>query len=658
MQRLGVVVLHRDEHAVLHGLGDLGAVHLVRQPSGPETAPHEPPDRTAEMARCGDLLARIETLQSRLEIAAVPPPSAALAEMRLDEAADCLKTLEARASEVLGRRQTVQEQWGQAADLLAQAAAYEGLGLPMHEFGGASFLHFATGSLPAENLEDLQKQLGDNVVLLALPEREGRRHVIAVTSRKGRYALDASLGRVGFRQDALTLAEGESVDHFAGRTRAERDQAAGELDDAAEEVRAIAQDLAPVLANLQYVVSTERMILEAEQNFPHTESTVLISGWVPAADAVGVHRRLLEITSGRCAIESADPKGVPDQEIPVLLRHSRLVRPFLMLLENYGLPTYREIEPTLIMAVSWVIMFGMMFGDAGNGAVVALVGAWLMIKGRTLTMRDGGLLLLLAGLSSVGFGIFYGSYFGITEAGGRELGHDPLKGFAIHLMLAAVALGILLMSIGLALNIINRLRRGDVLGALLGKFGVAGVAFYWGCLGIGGYVAMRGAGPPWWAVLLIIGTPLMAVALRAPLHVLMARRRGEHEVGRAVGSLSEAVIEAFVEVFEAILGYTANTISFVRLAAYAMSHAAVLMASFAMGDQLAHGVPGGGGEVLRIVFIVLGNAVAILLEGLVASVQALRLEYYEFFGKFFSGAGRAFKPFRLPVKAQGFSPRQ
>ena len=663
MQRLSFVVLERDEYAVLRGLGHLGAVHLVRQPAGPETAPEEPPDRLAELARCDDLLGRIETLRRRLDIEALPSASAEVPPLRLDQVDQQLKTIEERAAAALECRQATQDRWGRAAELLEQGTAYEGLELPMDQFAGTSFLHFATGSLPAENLEDLQKVVSENVVLLALPQREGRHHVIAITSREGQYALETTLDQVGFRHDTLELGEGETVEQFAGRARGEEEQAGRELAEAGDAVRAVAEQSAQALADLQHVATTERLILDAEQNFPRTQATVLLSGWVPATDVPRVRRRLHEITSGCCAAEAADPDNVPEPEIPVLLRHPRLLRPFEVLVANYGLPMYREFEPTLFVAVSFVLMFGMMFGDAGNGLVVALAGLWLLLKGRTVQIKDAGQLMLYLGLSSVGFGIYYGSYFGVTEIGEVRLGHESLyvkpgapaiESNALQLMAAAVAFGVLLMSLGLVLNIINRLRRGDFVGALLDRFGLAGVAFYWGCLGLLVYVAvLHGGDVPWWVVLAIIVLPLLAMAIKQPLHLGLARRRAEHGVAGGHGTMGEAIVESAVEAFEAVLGYLANTISFVRLAAYAMSHAAVLMASFAIARQLHEGLGGGLGLVCAGIVIVLGNVVAILLEGVVAAVQALRLDYYEFFGKFFSGSGQAFKPFRFPAKEQG-----
>ncbi len=109
--------------------------------------------------------------------------------------------------------------------------------------------------------------------------------------------------------------------------------------------------------------------------------------------------------------------------------------------------------------------------------------------------------------------------------------------------------------------------------------------------------------------------------------------------------MAAAITESLVSAFEGVLLYFANTVSFVRLAAYAMSHAALLMATFMLAAEVGR-LPTGG-PVLSVLVVVLGNLVAIFLEGIVASVQALRLEYYEFFGKFFSGEGKPYKPFCL-----------
>jgi V/A-type H+-transporting ATPase subunit I len=654
MRRLSAVVLERDSRAVLRLLGRLGVMHLLKTEAGPDTAPLSAPDRTADLARAEAILGRIGSLRERLGLEPAGGTAAETSEISLDHAEGLLHPIEERANQLLSRRQEIEQRLDQVAELLDSVESYQSLDIPLDWIGESQFMHFAIGYLPAGRLEAVQASLAPNVVLMPMPLRHGHRPLVAITTHAAAADVDKVLKDAGFTPEIIPAKEGATTATLSDESREEQNWLRRELEQLSEQIRAEAAQVAQPLADLWNQVFIERRILEAEQNFPRTEQTSLVTGWVPAPDVPAVEQQLKQTTDGCYALTVTEPRGVAEAEIPVLLRHSWLLRPFEMLITMYGLPTYHEVEPTLFVAISYVLMFGMMFGDAGNGAVVALLGVGLLWKGRTQTLRDAGLLVLLAGLSSIGFGIYYGSYFGIVEIGGQALGKDPLAGNATTLMVAAIALGVGLMSLGLVLNIVNRLRRGDVMGALMDKFGVAGVVFYWGCLGLLGYAVLsQGGNVPWWLALAVILVPLAAVAAREPLHLILARRRQAHGAGHS--NMGETLVESFVEAFETVLAFMANTISFVRLAAYAMSHAAVLMASFAIAEQIEKGVGGGLGLVLGVLVIVVGNVLAIALEGLVAFVQALRLEYYEFFGKFFSGAGQAFKPFRLPVKDQGMS---
>ncbi len=210
------------------------------------------------------------------------------------------------------------------------------------------------------------------------------------------------------------------------------------------------------------------------------------------------------------------------------------------------------------------------------------------------------------------------------------------------LMYGAIGVGVVMISLGLILNAVNRFRRGDVIGGFLDKFGVAGILFYWGVLAmIIGRDAISSRGLMGAALVVFLVVPALCWIVKEPLEYFL-HRSGDH------GTLGIAVTESFVGAFEAFLSYLANTISFVRLGAYAMSHAALLVAAFMLAEQVKH-LPVAG-TVGGVIVVILGNLVAIVLEGIIASVQALRLEYYEFFGKFFSGDGQAFEPFRLTGK--------
>ena len=649
MRRMSAVVLERDERAVLRELGRLGVLQLTRTRAGPDTAPLSARDRSKELARCDCLLARVQELRQSLGIPSLsqePKPK----EMTLPQAEERLRSMVEQADVLLNRRQRLQQRRSESTAICERVSSYRGLDIPLDQPDRFSFLHFVTGSLPTENLEALQQEIGDNMALLPLPEQKGRQPLIAMTTRRGRLALESALQRAGFQPETLPAVEGATVDTLSEESHREQNQVAAELEQLKAELQSLSAEFAPSLAEIERLTNVERCLLEAEQHFPRTEVAVLLGGWVPTDDAPALAQRVREITNGRCAIETLLPERLCDEEVPVLLRHPRWLRPFEMLVSAYGLPDYRELEPTLFVALSYVLMFGMMFGDAGHGPLLATGGLIAMLTGRTAKMRDVGLLLLFGGLSSLAFGVVYGSYFGLDHFKKYALWHDPLEGNPMGLMSVAIGIGIVIISLGLILNIINRFRRGDVLGGLLDKFGVIGVLFYWGALAlITQYAAIQSRGLVNVAVILFLVFPIAGWALKEPIEYFLSRRAGHpHAPG---SGLFAAITESCVGAFEAVLSYLANTISFVRLAAYAMSHAALLVAAFMMAGEVKYLSVGGG--VLSVLVIILGNLVAIVLEGIIASVQALRLEYYEFFGKFFSGRGQPFTPFRLVANEPG-----
>ena len=635
MLRLRALVLERDSRAVLRELGRLGMVQLA--PASADMASFLPRDRSQELGRCDALLGRVHELRRSLELPHTDEPGPQPAS--LDQAEEDLLALEEQVKLLLGRRQAAVERLHEASVVGEQVSSYRGVALPLEP--DCSFLHLVTGTLPPGNLDALRVEVGQKVVLLPLAERNGRQTLVAMSTHCGWPALESLLQRAAFQPDVLPVAPGATSDTFSEQNGLEQRQLDAELAQLEAELRALAGGCAPALAAAEKLVSTERALLEAEQSSVRSDATVLLEGWVPADDAAALERRLRETTRGRCVIETARAES-PAGQVPVLLRHSRLVRPFEMLVAAFGLPSYGELEPTLLVALSYVVMFGMMFGDAGHGALLAGAGLIAMRRARSPRMRDVGVLLLLGGLSSTIFGLVYGSYFGLEQLKHHALWRDPLAGDPLRLMVVAIGIGVVLISTGLVLNVVNCIRRGDWIGAVLGKFGLVGLLFYWGALAL--VTGLAPARSPCLLILFFV-VPLVGWCLKEPVELVLSRRRGHPAEG-----VLAAITESFVGAFEAVLSYLANTISFVRLAAYAMSHAALLTATFLMADELKHG---SGGVVLSGIVVVLGNLVAFLLEGTVAAVQALRLEYYEFFGKFYSGEGRPFAPFRLATSEPG-----
>lgn len=637
MMRFEALVLERDERAALSALGRLGAVQL--EPSFPN---RDLPllgasERREEKARCDRILSRVADLQRSLNIVLEPGSSEGIA---LDAAEPCLAQWENRVGQWARQREQCQRRLFELQGLSDQIAPFQSLDLPLEAPSSASFLHFVTGSLPAGVVDILVLPGTATVFPFCAPAR-GRQPIVAVSLSAFSASLETALQEAGFEERPLPVEPGRSTGTLFAAIERERRELDKELLKLDEERRRMADAVAVALPTIQNAVVAERRLLEAEEINGHTAASVLITGWIPKEAVPVVERALQTSTQASCVVNAHGPDACAEQEIPVLLRASGWTAPFQTLLTAYGFPGYRDVVPTAFVAASYPVMFGMMFGDVGHGLVLALAGAGLRFF-RPKQFREAAVLLLVNGLSSMVFGMVYGSYFGAPALKTHALWHDPLECEPIALMLGAIAVGVVLMSTGLLLNIINRLRRGEFVAGLLDKFGLAGLVFYWGTLSTLALGYTRGQKWSAWSVGCFLIAPLACWVLREPLE-----QSGRHRANNRpdTSSWAATVAESLVGAFEGVLLYLANTVSFVRLAAYAMSHAALLLATFALADQVRSLTP--GGAALATAVVIVGNVLALVLEGIVAAVQALRLEYYEFFGKFFSGEGRPFKPFSL-----------
>ena len=641
MTRLKLIVLERDVRSVLRYLGCAGVTELTHAVARLDEAPLPPRALNDELARANGFWTRLENLRRSLP-PVMPENATEIDEMSLDLVAQQLELLEQRSGVLLHRQSELRQRTTELTATAKQMFGYRGVDLPLDRPGESSFLHFITGSMPVKNFGRLE--IGAEVALLPLMEREGQLCLIAMTTGTHRHELDQTLRKSGFQLEALPAVTGATVDTMTERNQDEQKNIASELEQINTSLQTLSQEAAPILARIERTVDNDRRLLEAQHNLPRTESSVLVTGWTPDDAAEEVKRNIRKITSGCCLTDLIPAKETLEEEIPVLLRHSRWLRPFGKLVTAYGLPKYRELEPTLFVAVSFVLMFGMMFGDVGHGAVLVAGGLVGLFATHRQAVRSGGCLLLAGGISSMIFGMLYGSCFGLETFKRFALWQDPLEGNPMKLMSVAVGTGIVLISFGVILNIINRFRCRDFIGGWLGKFGVAGLVFYWGTfLLICKLPAIKTMNLLTPGIILFIVLPVAGWLCKEPL-VYLRRRRAGAPLEADSGWFS-AIIESLAGAFEALLSFLANTISFVRLAAYAMSHAALLLAALMMADMVRHS--SSAGTFLSVAIIVVGNIVAVLLEGVIATVQALRLEYYEFFGKFFGGDGRAFQPFRL-----------
>ena len=350
------------------------------------------------------------------------------------------------------------------------------------------------------------------------------------------------------------------------------------------------------------------------------------AGWTPADQVDELRARLAPV--GGAVVELPRPAGtVP----PTLLRRHGTSQPFTTLVETYATVPYADIDPTPFAAVTFVLMFGMMFGDVGQGLLLVLL-AVLAHLGRPralVRLRPASLLIGAAGVSATCFGFAYGEFFGPTGVI-EPLWMAPLDD-PLLLLTVALAFGAVLLGVAYAIGTVNRVREGGWAYALYSPTGFAGATLF---LSVGLLAAGVLTDTTWLttaaALLATVGLVLSFIGLYV-----------------AAGRGGAAVVEAIVGLFDVVISLASNIVSFARLAAFGLVHAAIGIIVWNAASSLWGQSP--LASVAAVLVMVLGTAVAFALEALVAAVQALRLEYYELFSRVFEGEGRPFRPWHVPL---------
>jgi len=637
MKFVNIVILDRDVRRVTTALGKLGVLELVKVTPESTAARITLTDRRGDLAQCRTLLAALDAIREKVGLAALPAGGED-SYAPLDVVAQEIAALEGRVNPLLELRAKVASESEEIQDELARFEALAAVGVPLPRLLESPFLHFAVGSIKTTDLARLSEKARRNIILLSRPGQGERHNLLALTSRKGRFALETQLKQHNFVKEDISRFSTGTPTAIVEELYKRVDQIRAEQERISKELKDIARTQAQKVAAMDRRLRLELALVEASMNFGRTSSTCLITGWLPDDQVAAASSRLLQETEGRLFVQARGPEepGVPAGEVPVLLKNHPWIRPFELLVTGFGLPRYGEVQPTALLAVSFLVMYGFMFGDVGQGAVLAIVGFLMRKRSRSPQVRDLGAIICCAGLAATAFGFLYGSVFGNEMLPALWLSplEAPMKLIAIPVML-----GIVLISVGILVNIANRFRFGEYFRGITDRFGVAGIVLYWGAIGLGLRSALSGTGAP--GLLLVVGlifVPLLIIFLRELIYESFIHKGHESE-GPFV-----ALMNGAVEVMETLMGLLANTVSFARVGAFALAHAALCMAIFSLVGVVREWP---GGVVWSGAVIVLGNAVIIALEGLVVFVQDLRLEYYEFFSKFFEGVGKKYTPFRI-----------
>lgn len=396
--------------------------------------------------------------------------------------------------------------------------------------------------------------------------------------------------------------------------------------------RPAVQRTAPDLDLLERTGRLDLLAGEAQLEERSAEAVVrgnvaALAGWAPEEALPALARRLAPV--GAAVVPLPRPRGA---EPPTLLRRSGVGNAFSPLVETYATVPYDDVDPTLFAGLAYLVMFAVMFGDVGHGLLLVVAGLVLRTgrPRRFKSARKAWPFVAGAGAASSLVGLAYGEFFGPTGLAPWQV-IDPLDE-PVRLMLLGVALGAVLLAVAYGIGTVNRVREGGWGYAFYAPSGLAGATLF---LGGGLVTAGAYAGAGW----LLLGGSVVALAGLALSFVGLHASSGTGAAG---------LVQATIELFDVVVRLGSNVVSFARLAAFGLTHAALADLVWQGTTGLwSRGIPG---AVAAVGVFAVGNALAFSLETLVAGVQALRLEYYELFSRVFQDEGRTFAPWHLPAE--------
>jgi len=481
------------------------------------------------------------------------------------------------------------------------------------------FLDIHVGMVPRANVSQLKEAVTlANYLLFDYMAHDDSIHVVVIGPKGEREReLRSVLDTAGFR--ALNIPP--ELHDEPERVRDELDRRKLELDlrlhNETENEHACANELREQLERSRDTLILAEPYVRIDTAARSAGYLSIVSGWTPAREIHHIRTALQQALSNPFRLNARSPTTDERQLVPSYLPGNLFMAPFATLVKQYGIPRYGEVDPTVIFAITFILMFGMMFGDIGHGLTIALV-AWLARK----KLKTFTLFVVSIGFSASLFGLLYGSIFGyehLIDALWIAPLSDPL-----YMLSVALGWGVAFLVVINLIAIYNRIVQGNISRAIFDTNGLVSATLYLSML-TGLYQ------------IYLIGEYGLAAAVISILSLLTLLA---YKLIKAKASPGERLLVAVIETFETLTGYVSNTLSFLRVAAFSLNHVALAIAIFALADIMES-------IQAHIVMVICGNLFILVLEGAIVTIQALRLEYFEGFSRFYSGDGLEFRPLRL-----------
>ena len=588
-----------------------------------------------EMNPYKEPLAKAEEFTSKLSVSNIPADTS----LSTDAITTLIRELNHDYLELQEKKELLKKNKDELLEKLHVLEPFRPLDFDLHKVLHYRYMQLRFGRIGIDYYRKLEKYLFEDLNAIFLEGTRDENYVYGCY-----FVANAETSRVDSVFNSLHFERITISDEYIGTPSVAYDSLEEDISDLDDRIAEIDKSIQDLLNNqASQLLGARKRLEELSNNFDvrkmaarvddNKEDYYILCGWMGVDDVEAFLRESEGDDKVFIVVEEDREKFFGDP--PTKLKNPRFFKPFEMFIRMYGLPSSNELDPTVFVALTYTFIFGAMFGDVGQGLCLFVIGG-LLYNLKNINLAG---IISVAGLFSAFFGFMFGSVFGFEDMiqarwlrPMEAMTSLPFIGQLNTVFIVAIAFGMGLNILSMIFHILNAIRAKDTENIWFSNNGIAGLVFY-GFIVFTIILYMTGHQVPGNILMAVfLGIPILVFIFKEPLTNLAERNHKKLETSKGM-----FLVQGFFELFETLLSYFSNTLSFVRIGAFAVSHAAI-MEVVLMLSGAQEGSP-------NWIVVVIGNLVVCGLEGLIVGIQVLRLEYYEMFSRFYKGSGREFKPF-------------
>ena len=580
----------------------------------------------------------------------LPPDTAAGPEIPLTDAIDLIDEVNGRLTGLRKKKSKLDAELMKLRESMKKIEPYQGLEYDLRAILDFHFISYRFGKLPKEYFEKFKTYVDENTGAIFLVSGEDETYVYGVyfVSKEESHKVDATYASMHFERLFIS-------DEYSGTPQEAYRILSEQAAEKEKELAGVEKEMADLLDKEgRRLLAAEKKLKDLSSNFDVrrmaacTESKkdtfYILCGWMDADDVEKFRNDIADDPKVVCLVQE-DEKKV-NMEPPTKLKNPAFFRPYEMYVKMYGLPNYNEFDPTILVAITYSFIFGIMYGDVGQGLCL-MIGGFLLYKKKHSDLAG---IISMAGIFSTIFGFMFGSIFGFEEVipalwlrPREEMITLPGVGSINTILVCAIVFGMFLTLVTMVLHIMNYSKQKNTEETYFGTNSFAGIIFY-GLVVVMIILVFSGHTVPAASLFgVLIALSALAMFFKEPLTKIIEKEKGP----KIEGGMVMFLVQGFFEMFEVCLSYFSNTLSFVRIGAFAVSHAAMMSVVLMLAGAENGGSP-------NWVVVVLGNLFVMGIEGLIVGIQVLRLEFYELFSRYYRGDGKPFvSSLRMKEKSEG-----